>query len=253
MSLKYQELEEVLQSMIFSGEGVDANGRFLSERRISEMFDVSRTTARKAIDVLCKQGQLVQIHGSGTFVKDISNTQPLDSITRCSQNYAEMGLHPHNTELEHEMIPASKYMANCLKVEEGSPVFCIKKLFMADRMVFNESISYISAVNFPGIEHTDFVSTPMLEIFRAKYHAYAKKTDHAIEAVLPPREVSDHLNISPKTPVILFESVSSGIMDGRIIPFEYFKTYYRTDFIRFGYSQKHEAVDLPGKFPADGD
>lgn len=244
MGLKYQELENALEDMIFSGEGVLANGRFLSERRISERFQVSRATVRKAIDILCKQGELVQIHGSGTFVKDILKTQPLDSITRCSQNYAEMGLCPHNIELERATIPASKRIAKCLQVAVGSPVLCIKKLFMADKMIFNESISYISAVNFPGIARIDFSATPMLEIFRSNYRAYAKKTDHAIEAVLPPRDVSAHLQIPPETPVMLFESVSSGIMDGRFIPFEYFKTYYRTDFIRFGYTQAHEAIDF---------
>ena len=249
MGLKYQALENALEDMIFSGEGVSPNGRFLSERRLSELFQVSRATVRKAIDVLCKQGELVQIHGSGTFVKDIRKTQPLDSITRCSQNYAEMGFCPHNRELERSTIPASKHIAKCLQVAAGSPVLCVRKLFMADRMIFNESISYISTVNFPGIAQMDFSATPMLEIFRANYCAHAKRTDHAMEAVLPPREVSAHLQIPPQTPVLLFESVSSGIMDGRFIPFEYFKTYYRTDFIRFGYSQEHEAIDFSAEAP----
>ena len=47
--MKYQMMEEQMIRMIESGQGVDAGGRFLSERTIAEMFGVSRSTAQKGI------------------------------------------------------------------------------------------------------------------------------------------------------------------------------------------------------------
>jgi len=243
MVLKYEELEKKLYDMIISGKGIMPDGQFLSERQISDAFGVSRTTARKAIDSLCKQGHLVQFHGKGTFIKGFLRTQPLDSITRCSQNYAEMGMTPKNQILCQEIIPANELAACRLKISKGDPVLLLKKLFKADRLIFNESISYIPTQPFPGIEHVNFEDTPILEIFRARFQAYAKKTEHTIEAVIPSEEIAANLRVTPDTPVLLFESVSYGMKDGRCIPMEYFETYYRTDFIRFSFVQEHEGYN----------
>jgi GntR family transcriptional regulator len=39
-----------------------------SERELSEVLEISRFTARKAIDVLCERGMLTRKHGSGTHL-----------------------------------------------------------------------------------------------------------------------------------------------------------------------------------------
>lgn len=238
--LKYEVLEKALYEMIISGKGVGPDGQFLGERQISDDFDVSRTTTRKAIDSLCKQGLLVQFHGKGTYVKGFQRPQPLDSITRCAQHYAEMGLTPSVDILYQRTQPASNLVAKHLQIEEGETVLTLAKRFKGDRMIFNETISYFPMRYFPGIERANFNETPVLELMRAKYGAYAKKTEHTIEAVLPSEEIAQNLQVAPDTPVILFESVSSGVKDGQYIPFEYFRTYYRTDFIRFSFAQEHD-------------
>ena len=238
--LKYEALEKALYEMIAAGEGITLDGQFLGEREISQKFGVSRTTTRKAIDSLCKQGLLVQFHGRGTYVKGLQRTQPLESITRCAQQYMEMGLCPQTDILFQKVIPASSFVAKRLQIPEGEQVLSFAKLFRGDRQIFNETISYVPIQRFSGIENDSFRDIPILELMRAKYSAYVKKTEHTIEAILPPEDVAENLQVSPTTPIILFESVSSGVKDGQYIPLEYFRTYYRTDFIRFHFTQEHD-------------
>lgn len=237
---KYEILEKALYEMILSGKGIAPDGQFLGERQISKDFGVSRTTTRNAIDSLCKQGLLVQFHGKGTYVKGFQRPQPLDSITRCAQHYSEMGMTPSADILYQAVQPASRLVAQHLQIDEGESVFVLAKRFKGDRLIFNETISYFSMRHFSGIDRANFNEIPVLELMRAKYGAYAKKTEHTIEAVLPSEEIAQNLQVEPGTPVILFESVSSGVKDGQYIPFEYFRTYYRTDFIRFSFSQEHD-------------
>lgn len=237
---KYGALEKALYDMIISGQGVGADGKFWGERTISNHFGVSRTTTRRAIDSLCKQGLLVQFHGKGTYIKGYLKAQPLESITRCAQHYSEMGLSPNAEILEQRVQQASKLVAKRLQIEEGAPVLILRKLFRGDRQIFNETVSYMPTQQFPGIEKIAFSETPILEILRARYGAYAKQTEHTIEAVLPSEEIAQDLQITPETPILLFESVSSGVKNGQYIPFEYFRTYYRTDFIRFCFAQNHD-------------
>lgn len=236
--MKYQSLKENLIYLINTGEGCDVEGRFLSERELSEKFDVSRTTVRRAIEDLRKQGYLRSIHGKGTFVKDRKRTQSIYSIIRCAENYAEMGLHPSTKILRKEVVPATENVAMNLKIEVGDPVLFLDKLFFGNRILFNETLSYIPVQRFPKIDRIDFSTAPILEILRALYDAQPKQTENSIEAILPPADVSANLKISRTTPLLLFESVTYGSYKGEYVPLEYFKTYYKTDELRFGFTQE---------------
>lgn len=237
--MKYYFLKEKLIALIEKGEGCDDSGRFISERKISEMYGVSRTTVRRAIADLQKQGYLLSVHGNGTFVKGRNRTQSIYSIIRCTQNYAEMGLHPSTKVLHREVMPATAAVARNLKIKEGEPVLYIEKLFIGDRTVFNETISYIPTEKFPGIEHKDF-SVPILEVLRAFYAVQPRRTENSVEAILPPERILKNLKITPLTPLILFESVTSGSYKGEYVPLEYFKCYYKTDTLRFSFTQEHD-------------
>lgn len=245
MRMKHQSVEQNIRNLILSGEGVSADGKLRSERELTKMFGVSRTTVRKAIDSLCRQGWLTQFHGKGTFIKnikDLRSAQSLYSVTRCAQNYAELGMEPRVTVLKQEVVPASGTIASYLKISKGDPVLRIEKLYQANRLILNESISYLVLADFPGIEYQDF-SVPICEVLRAKYGAYPRKTENTIEAVLPSAEVAQNLKITENTPIILFESLTTGIMNGRFLPLEYYRTYHRTDHLRFSFEQEHEGVD----------
>lgn len=237
---KHELLEEQLITLIKNGEGCDSNGKFISERKISEMFHTSRTTVRTAISNLEKQGYLLPLHGKGTFVKNRTRTQSIYSVIRCVQAYAEMGMDPSTKIIEKEIVPATESVAANLKVATGAPVLYISKLFFGNRMVFNETHSYVSAERFPGIEKQKFSTMPILELLRASYDARSSRTEHAIEAILPPKSIAEHLQISTSTPLLLFESVTSGSYKEEYVPLEYFKCYYKTDYLRFRFEQKHD-------------
>lgn len=242
--LKNKRLENQIREMINRGEGIDENGRFLSERKLSERFGVSRTTVRNAIRSLCSQGQLVQVHGKGTFIINIQDPryqQSLYSITECAQYYREQGLTPFIKVLSVGVENATNIVASYLRVQKGDPVLRVKKLFKANRMIMNVTISYISLSSFPNANTANFTE-PVVEVLRSLYGAVPRKTENTIEAILPPSEIAHDLQISESTPILLFESVTSGIMNGRFLPLEYYKTYHRTDKLRFNFEQEHEAV-----------
>ncbi|MGI6118589.1 MAG: GntR family transcriptional regulator [Bilifractor sp.] len=243
-SNKSQQIETEIRKMILSGKGIRENGQFLSERELSEYFKVSRTTIRTALHSLSRQGLLIQMHGSGTFVKDIQNPryhQSLYSITECAQYYRSQGLTPMIQVLSKEILPATRIVSSYLWIEPGSSVLRIKKLYKANRMIMNVTVSYIALDSFPGAEKCDF-RDPIVEVLRASYNAVPRKTENTIEAILPPSEITKDLGVSEATPILLFESVTTGIKDGRYLPLEYYKTYHRTDRLRFSFEQEHEAV-----------
>lgn len=240
--MKFQMLEEQLIREMESGCGIDDDGKFHSERAIAEIYGVSRSTARKAIGELCKKGYLYQLHGSGTFVKQSQDFYSLNSITSCSQSFERRGLSPARITLERTVILANKVIAAKLKVPEGSRVLYLKTLYKANRVIYNQTISYISLFSFPKLEHLDFSTASITEAIQKEYGIAPQQTINSIEAVLPPADVAENLKIAADTPIILFESITSGISNGENVSLEYFRCYYRTDRFRFSFVQNHNAL-----------
>ena len=67
----YEDIVLQIQGMIDRGE-LAVGDRLPPERRLAEMFSVSRNTVREAIRALSEQGQLESRQGSGTYVSEPS-------------------------------------------------------------------------------------------------------------------------------------------------------------------------------------
>ncbi len=240
--MKYQDLCAELMEHIISEKNAPPGGRFLSEREIAAQFNVSRSTARRAVTELCRQGYLVQLHGSGTYIKERRQSRPLHSLVRCSQSYEEMGLHASRKILSQKIIPANYMVAENLQIGIDESVLMLNMLYYANRVPLNQTISFLPLSRFPGVERLDFKSAPLLEILESNYKAHPRRTDNTLEAILPPQDVAENLKLKQNVPLILFESVTMGLMEDVLLPLEYFKCYYKTDNLRFNFTQNHTLV-----------
>ena len=63
----YQQLVDEIKSQIDSGI-LKENDRIMTETELSDAYEVSRITVRKAISVLVDEDYLVKQQGIGTFV-----------------------------------------------------------------------------------------------------------------------------------------------------------------------------------------
>src|SRR5690554_2597145 len=87
--MQYNNVQENIKSKISSGE-YGAGDRIPSERKLCELFSVSRTTVRKAIEELVRTNYLIKRHGKGTFVVNGKSTEKKENgnilFIRCVHN-----------------------------------------------------------------------------------------------------------------------------------------------------------------------
>ena len=62
----YLQLVNILVEKI--EKNMEEHEQILSEREICDIYDVSRTTVRQALDQLEKEGYIYKVHGKGTFL-----------------------------------------------------------------------------------------------------------------------------------------------------------------------------------------
>ena len=99
----YRQVEQVLEEKIKTGQW-ETGSQVPTEQELSDIFEVSTITVKRAIIELVNKGYLYRQRGKGTFVSGSLKEQDINSII--SLKTEESGEHPH------ELISFSLNVAN---------------------------------------------------------------------------------------------------------------------------------------------
>ena len=70
---KYIHISNDLKNKIIDGT-FKANEKLPSEKELGLEYDASKMTVKQALDILVSEGLIIKRRGSGTFIKDLSDT-----------------------------------------------------------------------------------------------------------------------------------------------------------------------------------
>ena len=126
----------------------------------------------------------------------------------------------------------------------GKSMFCcmLAKALTRDKrkaIIVNADNSVPMLPVFKGLPGKKFAEFSITDILKNQYHVLPKHTIHNIQPVLLSKEVADILETTENFPVLLFESVTWGILNDMVFPI---KCYYKTDKSQFSYMQYHTVV-----------
>jgi GntR family transcriptional regulator len=108
-------------------------GDFLPpEPELQRMFNVSRTTVRKAMELLEKHGFVYIRQGRGTQILDYKARQKLAFVTSFSETLREQGFTVTQSEVRVESVGAPRRTAESLEVLPGAPLVKIDRLTLAN-------------------------------------------------------------------------------------------------------------------------
>ena len=210
-----------------------SNEAIPSEKRLMELYNVSRITIRKAIDELVTEGYLYKIQGKGTYVKADEGSNNLFSITSSTEDVQRMGMTPSKKTKINKVESASPKRAKSLEISPDDLGEVIGRISYADNEPLNYTIAFLPEKIFPGLIEHDLEKESLYKLINDKYGIRITKARRTIEAVLAKDEIAKYLELEEGMPVILFRCVTYGIVNGKEIPIEYFKCYYRTDKYKF--------------------
>ena len=130
----YVQLSAILRELINSQQ-YSVGDQFLTERMISERFDVSRVTANKALSKLIDEGTLELRKGLGTFVCDEPKHFPTSHLVSFSHKMLASGKKPSTKVLEFKKATANQVsgeVSNNLKLAPGEKLYYMKRLRSSD-------------------------------------------------------------------------------------------------------------------------
>src|SRR5205807_5655834 len=118
----YFQIQTQLLQKIQSGQ-LRAGDPLPSEEELGRIFNVSRMTARHALQALKSQGFASRHKGQGTFGSQPKVEKDIMHLAGFTAEMRALGLQPSSRVLSADMIPAPAEVASGLRIEIGSPVF----------------------------------------------------------------------------------------------------------------------------------
>ena len=197
----YRQLAKLLVSQIQAGD-YQTGHRLPSERELSEVHQVSRITARQAIDLLFEDGMIYREQGRGTFVAE-PRMRHLQGLTSFTEDMQARGFVPHSRVLTQEVLEADEELQNSLRISAEQRILHLVRLRMADGRPIALQASYISLALCSGLEDEDFKDQSLFALLRSKYYLYPTWTEIDVQAVPASKEEAVLLEIRPNDPLLV--------------------------------------------------
>jgi GntR family transcriptional regulator len=219
----YHQLRRLIQRRIEGGR-ILPNRPIEPEWRLSERYQISRTTVRQALKELESEGLIYRIQGKGTFVSGPKISHRFVTMTSFTEECIAKGLKPGARVLEARLIPATRAMMQALALEKGEKVFRLSRLRFANGKIVGWNLSLVPSGRFPGLPEEDFREKSLYRILEEKYGVKITKVKRIMESVQADADLAKTLRVKAGDPILKIEGVAY-LRDGR--PIDSFIEHYR--------------------------
>jgi GntR family transcriptional regulator len=228
---RYLDIAAHLRELVAASEPGDL---LPSDADLCQEFDVSRMTARQAVQLLVNEHLVERRRGRGTFVAPRKAPRALGSPLSFTESMRRRGLRASSRPIESRVTTANDAEAQALGIDQGDPIYVIERVRLANDMPMAiERVALPTSV--AASIDTDLKSGSLHLAFEAADMVPSKA--HAdVSARLSTDWEQAQLNIGPNT-VVLVEERTIFDQEGRVL--EHTVTLYAAD--RYSFS----AVLLP--------
>lgn len=224
----YHQIQNTLLEAIRSGE-YTPGAQILSEIEIAEKYDVSRMTARKAIDTLVAKGVLYRQRGKGTYVAENVVSYGLSSMLSFSQTLKAQGYDVKTKVLMKEVLPAPFDVATRLQLDSNAPMIVIRRLRFIEDTPCAIHASYFDQRMFAPLMNLDLSVESLLDVVQSFSGVRVAYSNEAVQADIVTQEEAKLLDVPENSPVLRVEGVAYS-ENGQ--PTRFIRSVYRGDMFR---------------------
>ncbi|MEO1063269.1 MAG: GntR family transcriptional regulator [Actinomycetota bacterium] len=222
----YLELADELELDVL---GSEPDERVPSEHDIVRRHQVSRVTARSALQELERRHLVRRVRGRGTFVaRRLEYVVGPSMAPSWSATVRAAGAEPGSELLSVTPAVCDAERAGVLEIDEGAPTIELRRRGSVDGLVATSSVSVVPRRWGDAVEHAA-AGGSLYDGFRRAGLDVARAWSCG-ELVTPPAEVAAELGHEGRPPTWFLESVNRDRPTGRIV--EYARTWLRADVFR---------------------
>jgi GntR family transcriptional regulator len=196
------------------------------ESKLCEIYSVSRTTIRQAMDQLAEENLISRHRGRGSYIASPKLQRNINHLYSFSEDMRSMGLTPTSRVVESAVVPAAGSIAEIMNIPVNSDVFKLVRIRYASNEPILLENTYIPYYLCNGILHEDFSVASLYGILKYKYNLKIKGAIEKYEAGKMDKNTAQMLQSSSSNPVFIIRRTAYLEDD---IPFEYTHSTMRSD------------------------
>ena len=201
----YKQLKDLLLSDIKEGR-LKVNQRIPTELELSQQFQISRMTVRKALAELVDEGVLAKKQGKGTFVQEEKMTEDLSSPNSFTNLCRCNGKEPGGRTLKFTLQEARERDRRVLQLGDTEQVIRVERVRTADNVpVMLENLYFPGHLKNILTENLNDVS--LYQILREKYGLHSGNSVMEISVCEATPEEASVLEIKTGKPCLLMEEI----------------------------------------------
>lgn len=222
----YFQLKELIMAEIKDGT-YPKDSMIPTEKELSDMFDISRTTVRQAIAEMVQEGWLYRIKSKGTFVSQPKVNQDfIQKLESYNDQIRRTGHTPHTEVLDFKVVKATPEIAEKLQIQpEDKVVYLYRKRYADDDPIVilktylpYDKCSFVMGHNFEEESLYSVLSQDdSMKVYCVK---------RLVEAVEATASDAEKLNMKKGKPIQFFTSVGYNVFGQ---PIEFSLARYRGD------------------------
>lgn len=228
----YYRLQKDIQAEVYK-----KNERLPSERELITFFNVSRITAKAALDELVQNGYAFRRVGLGTFVGS-PKISGLSGFSSFSDDMRMRGLTPSSKVLVNELVDPTDEIGKRLELAPNERCIHLERIRLANNEPVALEGAYLPAKYFTGLEKEDLETNSMFSIMLKKFGMRPTWAESKIEAGRPNQKQAKFLDIRQNDPVLIIHRITYNDM---FIPLEWVLSVYRAD--RFSFSTGRQLIE----------
>ena len=207
-------IEEAIKGMV-------PNASIPSERELAQQYQVSRMTARKAVDELIKEGKLYRKDKVGTFVADGKLHEREAELIGFTAEVAAKGMTPRTRVVSYEVIKADPFLARRLEIKAGEQVHSLLRVRLGDDIPMTLEHTFIPRQVIPDIPK-EVLESSLYAFFDQQLNIKIASGRQTVSAIKAQEQEAKLLQIPLYDPLLYLE-LTSILIDGKVL--EFVKTY----------------------------
>lgn len=203
---KYQQIADDIQHKISIGK-YQPGEKMPTENILTEEYQVSRVTIRKALDLLEEQNIIMRHQGKGTFVSTNKQPRTLSGVHSFSSIYKEMGKKPGAKVIRQILEVPTLEEQEYLQLAEGELLITIERIRYVDEEPVSVELSKLPSKKYHYLLDTDLNDNSMFDILKAHNITFYNQ-EKIIELTYADTQKAVYLNLQKGYPLILVSGLS---------------------------------------------
>jgi GntR family transcriptional regulator len=231
--LRYRQIYRSIADRIASGD-LSAGDRLQGERDLSVVLGVGRTTVRRALAELERDGLIESLPGRGTFVAGgpISESNALVGLSELG---AARGLRTTSIVIRAETRPATVEESDVFVIAPGAPLFQLERVRLLDGLELALADTLVPEGRAPGIADVDFGYASLYAELDAR-GASPVRAEYTVWATGADERMAGLIAVKPGDPVLVTSTrafdARGRVVETSIVTYRADRYRMRTELVR---------------------